>query len=365
MEEQKIAMPEAVQEVAENQEVLAVDTAETQQIQVQEESLADRVRIISPGRLVLKRFFRSKLSMIGLVMLIGLFLFCFLGPLFTPWGETEVDYTPKQTITSTEVKYTLDDGSQQTVTILQYETIDINIYAPPSKSHLLGTDDKGMDVLARLMYGGRVSLEIGFIVVFATMLIGVVLGGLAGYFGKWVDQLIMRIVDVFSCIPTLPILIISSAVLNAWGVEGKQQIYYLMIFMTVFSWSGTARLVRGQILMLREQEYMVAEEALGMPASRKIFKHLIPNVLPQLIVSMTLSLGGIILYEASLSFLGIGVPMPYAAWGSMINAANSRNILSNYPNMWAPPGICILIAVLAFNFIGDGLRDAFDPKMKR
>ena len=192
MEEQKIAMPEIVQEVAENQEVLAVENAETEQIQVQEESLADRVRIISPGRLVLKRFFRSKLSMIGLVMLIGLFLFCFLGPLFTPWGETEVDYTPKQTITSTEVTYTADDGTQQTVTILQYETIDINIYAPPSKSHLLGTDDKGMDVLARLMYGGRVSLEIGFIVVFATMLIGVVLGGLAGYFGKWVDQLIMR-----------------------------------------------------------------------------------------------------------------------------------------------------------------------------
>lgn len=138
-----------------------------------------------------------------------------------------------------------------------------------------------------------------------------------------------------------------------------------MAFLTLFSWPGTARLVRGQILSLREQEYMVAAEAMGYSTARKIFKHLVPNVMPQLIVSMTLSLGSMILYEASLSFLNMGVQPPYAAWGTMINAASDLNILENYINIWAPPGICIVVAVLGFNFVGDGLRDALDPKARR
>lgn len=339
--------------------------AETETATEEEQSLSDRVRVLSPGRLVLKRFFRSKLSITGLVMLIALFAFSFLGPLFTPWGETETDNTPKMVYSDLTVTVEDAAGEKHLVHIVTSQQLDVNIYAPPSSTHLLGTDDKGMDVFARLMYGGRVSLEIGFIVVFLSTFFGVVMGGISGYFGKWVDQLIMRIVDIFNCIPTLPILIISSALLDSWGIQPKYRIYYLMIFLTIFGWSGTARLVRGQILSLREQEYMIAEEALGMPVWRKIFKHLIPNVLPQLIVSMTLSLGSIILYEATLSFLQLGVPLPYAAWGTMINAATNPNILANYVNMWAPPGICIVIAVLGFNFIGDGLRDAFDPKMKR
>ena len=139
-----------------------------------------------------------------------------------------------------------------------------------------------------------------------------------------------------------------------------------MAFLTLFSWPGTARLVRGQILYLREQEYMVAAEAMGYSINRKIFKHLVPNVMPQLIVSMTLSLGSMILYEASLSYLNMGVRAPYAAWGTMINiVAEDANILQNYFNVWGPPGLCIILAVLAFNFVGDGLRDALDPKMRR
>jgi peptide/nickel transport system permease protein len=146
----------------------------------------------------------------------------------------------------------------------------------------------------------------------------------------------------------------------------QYKIYWLMGFLTLISWSGTARLVRGQILSLREQEYMVAAEAMGYSTGRKIFKHLIPNVMPQLIVSMTLSLGSMILYEATLSYLNMGVKAPYAAWGTMINIiSTNQDILQNYPNVWVPAGVCIVIAVLGFNFVGDGLRDALDPKARR
>ena len=141
----------------------------------------------------------------------------------------------------------------------------INSLASPSTTHLLGTDDKGMDVFARLMYGGRISLTIGFIVVILETLIGVILGGISGYFGGWVDQLIMRIVDIFNCIPTLPILLIASAVIDSWNIPADKRIYLLMAIITIFSWSGVARLVRGQILSLREQEYMTATEVMGIP----------------------------------------------------------------------------------------------------
>ena len=173
------------------------------------------------------------------------------------------------------------------------------------------------------------------------------------------------------CLPGFPILLIVGTIIDGLREGGmgmfdyQYKIYWLMGFLTLISWSGTARLVRGQILSLREQEYMVAAEAMGYSIGRKIFKHLIPNVMPQLIVSMTLSLGSMILYEASLSYLGLGAPEQYAAWGTMINAAKDPDILSNYFNVWGPPGICIIIAVLGFNFVGDGLRDALDPKMRR
>ena len=142
-------------------------------------------------------------------------------------------------------------------------------------------------------------------------------------------------------------------------------IYLLMGILSLFSWPGMARLVRGQILFLREQEYMVAAEAMGYSTPRRIFKHLIPNVLPQILVSMTMSLGSMILYESTLSYLNLGVPDPYASWGKMIQACTDPKIMRNFFNVWIPPGICIVLAVLAFNFIGDGLRDALDPRQRR
>ena len=180
-------------------------------------------------------------------------------------------------------------------------------------------------------------------------------------------MLIMRIVDIINCIPTLPILLIIGAILDAYSkvIPKESRIYILMAALTLISWTGVARLVRGQILYLREQEYMTAAESLGLPTGHKIFRHLVPNVMPQLIVSMTLSLGSMILYEATLGYLDLGVPYPKASWGNMIYLAKNTDILSFYPNIWVPSGVCIVLAILAFNFIGDGLRDALDPKMKR
>ena len=240
-----------------------------------------------------------------------------------------------------------------------------NAYAYPSADHLLGTDRNGMDVLTRLMYGGQVSLVIGFIVVAISAVLGVIMGGISGYFGGWVDNLIMRIVDIFYCIPSTPLLIILGAAMDGMRVDPTVRMFYLMLILGFLGWPGIARMVRGQILSLREQEFMTATESSGLSVSRRIFKHLVPNVIPQLIVSCTMSLGSTIITEATLSFLGLGVKFPFASWGNIINDVNSSHVLTHYWFIWIPAGICLMLAVLGFNFVGDGLRDAFDPKMKR
>lgn len=258
------------------------------------------------------------------------------------------------------------DPANKMWNVMQYqETQVFDTYSAPSKAHWLGTDRNGMDMLTRLMYGGRVSLIIGFIVEIIAVSIGVVLGGLSGYFGKWVDMLIMRIVDIFYCIPSMPIIIILGAAMDAMRVDPQIRMVYLMLILGFLGWPGYARLVRGQILSLREQEFMTATEACGISVSRRIFKHLIPNVIPQLIVSCTMGLGGTIITEATLSFLGLGVKFPFASWGNIINDVNSTYVLTNFWFIWIPAGILLLATVLAFNLVGDGLRDAFDPKMKR
>lgn len=422
MEEEKVLTPELAEE---NLKANA---------EAEEESLADSVRIVSPGKLVAKRFFRSRLSVVGLVTLVVLFLFAFVGPLFSPWGEAEADSTApdeimpnykhdvwEQTVdknlifeggvTTGAVKdgvtydpvekhgYYVDSTGETVyfklveegisesteekreekrvliVTNEFYNDIEyyeyswqqksFNMYGKIDGNHWLGTDKLGYDVFTRLMYGGRVSLTIGFVVVILETLLGVLFGGLAGYFGRWVDQLIMRIVDIFGCIPQIPLLLILSELLNGAGITGPEKLYITMGFLTLLGWAGIARVVRGQILFLREQEYMVAAEALGLSTSRKIIKHLVPNVMPQLIVQMTLGLGGIILTESTLSYLGLGLDISNATWGTMISVAQENEIMRNYPNIWMPAGVLIVLAVLAFNFIGDGLRDAFDPKASK
>lgn len=264
-----------------------------------------------------------------------------------------------------EETYQLQTKNTQYVVRNQKETTVNDTYAAPSKKHLVGTDGNGMDMLTRLMYGRRISLMIGFVVIIIEGIIGILIGGISGYFGGWVDTILMRVVDVVICIPAMPLYIIIGSVMDYYKIDPRIRIYALCAILGIVGWPSIARMVRGQILSLREQEFMVATEATGVRVSRRIFRHLIPNVIPQLIVIATMGLGDVILMEATLSFLGIGVKFPYASWGNIVNAVNDVYVLTNFWFVWIPAGFLILLTVLGFNFVGDGLRDAFDPKMKR
>lgn len=287
----------------------------------------------SPWRMAVRRFNRNKLALGGLVILVLMFLICFIGPFFSPYN------------------------------LYDYSLVDKNL--PPSSAHWFGTDKLGRDILLRVMLAGRISLLVGIVATVITVIIGGVLGALAGFYRKKVDTLIMRVADIFMSLPTLPILIILGAVMSDLKVPPPSRIYYLMFIIGLLSWTTLARLVRGQILTLREQEFMLATEALGLRDRRKIFRHLLPNTIPIIIVTATLSVASAILYESSLSFLGLGVIPPTPSWGNLISDANNLIDFRKRPWLWIPPGMCILITTVAINLIGDGLRDALDPKMKR
>jgi len=368
-----------------------MDELEMKQKEEQQSEVVDtevpldkNLKLMSPTMMVVRRFFRSKLSIVGLCMVIGLFLFSFVGPLifadqgylneygqtvYDPnngrWGEIELDQTGKTQYATSVTKYTVN-GKEYTIHQTTVKQLRDNFKSPPSKEHILGTDSQGYDIFVRLMYGGQISLIVSFLAVFLMTIFGVIMGGISGYFGGAVDNVIMRLCDILTCLPGIPILLIVGTILDSSNIDGKYRIYLLMIFLTFISWPGMARLVRGQILSLREQEFMVAAEAMGYSTGRRIFKHLVPNVMPQLIVQMSLGLGSMILYEATLSYLNLGVKPPYAAWGGMINLITTDpDILQNHWYIWVPAGVCIVIAVLGFNFVGDGLRDALDPKARR
>ena len=323
--------------------------------QQEQDEFEQKQVILTPGQLVAKRFFRNKLACVGLGIIIAMILFCAIGPIISPYGEYEIFYIDM--VTGEEVRMTEANVGGA--------TMGVNVKAPISASHWLGTDTDGRDVLTRLMYGGRISLTVGIVVVVLELVIGVLLGGIAGYYGGKVDMIIMRMVEIFNSIPFIPLMLIISSVMFAAGVLPEHKIYYIMGVMGILYWAGVARQVRGQILSLRELEYMQAAEATGIRTSKKILKHLIPNVMPIIILIATMDMGGVILTESTLSYLGVGIAWPYASWGNMVEAVNQSIILKNYVNIWLPPGICILLTVLAWNFIGDGLRDAYDPKMKR
>lgn len=287
----------------------------------------------SPWRMAMRRFSRNKLALGGLIILIIMFLLCFVGPIFSPYN------------------------------LYDYSLLSKN--KPPSAAHWLGTDKLGRDILLRVMLAGRISLLVGVVATAITVIIGGTLGAIAGFYRKQVDSVIMRITDIFMSLPSLPILIILGAVMSDLKVPPPTRIYYLMFIIGLLSWTSLARLVRGQILTLREQEFMLATEALGLKDRRKIFRHLLPNTVPIIIVAATLSVASAILYESSLSYLGLGVIPPTPSWGNLIADANNLIDFRKRPWLWIPPGICILVTTVAINLIGDGLRDALDPKMKR
>lgn len=234
---------------------------------------------------------------------------------------------------------------------------DLQAYRqPPSRLHLLGTDSAGRDVLSRLIYAGRVSLSVGLVSVGLSASIGIILGSLSGYHGGKVDTVVMRFTDVVMSFPGLVVMITLVAVMGP-------SIYNCMLAIGLLGWPGICRLVRAEVLSLRERDYVQAAVCVGNTTGRVIMRHLLPNVLPTIMVNVTFGLAGAIISEASLSFLGLGVPPPVPSWGNMMFDAQSITILATMPWMWLPPGIMICLSVLAINFIGDGLRDALDPQM--
>ncbi len=285
-------------------------------------------------------------------------------PMQTETGEYLKDEDGNLTYQDTELKLSRRDTGEFVVNCRQIIYV-INMFDAPSGEHWLGTDGDGFDVMSRIMYGGRVSLMVGFVVVFLETFLGIIMGGLSGYYGGWVDMLIMRLVDIFYCLPSMPIMIILGALMDAMRMDTYIRLLIMMAALGIMGWAGVARLVRGQILMLREQEFMVATEATGIKVSDRIFHHLVPNIMPQLIVQATMGMGGVILTESTLSFLGLGVKHPLATWGTIINSVSSASAMQHYAFIWIPVGLLICVTVIAFNFVGDGLRDAYDPKAKR
>lgn len=289
-------------------------------------------KIKSPWFAAAMRFKKNKPAVIGLCIICLLVPFCFYGPVFSNHAlfETNLAFAKMQ----------------------------------PSLDFLLGTDEVGRDIVTRLMYGGRISLTVGFVSVLLQIFIGCTIGGIAGFYGGKIDSILMRLTDIFMSMPFLPIVVLFGAVMSDLDVAPKKRIYAVILTLGLMGWPLLARLVRGQILSLREQEFMLACKALGLSNSRMIFRHQIPNVVPSIIVTATLSIGNAILSESALSFLGLGVSPPYPSWGNIIQAVREPNDFVLRPWLWVAAGLLIIITVLSINFIGDGLNDAVNPKSK-
>jgi peptide/nickel transport system permease protein len=307
--------------------------------ELEKESLAD-VEEESPWKIIWRRFRKHKLALAGIAVITLIALACFLAPWVAP-------YDPIHDIAK-------DENGQ----IIKND--------PPSLEHLMGTDSIGRDVFSRLLYAGRISLLVAFVVTFICVVIGVLIFAFSGYYGGWLDEGIQRFVEFLLSMPLLPVLLAFSALLRGLTIPGLPRewssVLIIAVILTIFYWTNPSLLVRGQILSLRNQEFTEAAKALGMNNMGIILKHMIPNALAPIIVAATLLLGLVIILESALSFLGFGIQPPVPTWG---------NMLSEYQNdMWTQPakvfypGLIIFVCVLAFNYIGDGLRDAMDPRLK-
>lgn len=281
----------------------------------------------------MRRLLHNKLAMAGLGVVVFMVMLCFIGPLFSPYTDNKINMALMN--------------------------------KPPSLKHWLGTDALGRDILTRVMQAGRISLTVGLASMLLSVFLGSLLGAISGYYRGLADQIIMRIADLLMTVPSLPLLFIFGALLSEWKIPTDYRMYIVMLMLSIVNWPGMARMVRGQMLSLREREFMQAAEVLGLRDRRKLFHHLLPNIVPLLIVMATLSIGGAILSESVLSFFGLGVMPPTPTWGNMIDAANNMIDFQNRPWLWIPPGISIFATVIAINVFGDGLRDVLDPKQKR
>lgn len=278
---------------------------------------------LSLWRLGFRTLLRNKLAIFGFVMLVLLILASLFAPVLTPHERDKLDLR--------------------------------KVYQAPDDTHLLGTDEVGRDVLTRLLYAGRVSLSVGLVSTSIAAVIGVLLGASAGYFGGRIDFFISRIIDIVMCFPFYVIAIAMAAIMGPG-------IYNIMIISGMLGWTGIARMVRAQVMSLREREFVEAAKALGLSSWEIILRHIIPNVTATIIVYTTLGIARGILSEAGLSFMGMGITPPQPSWGNMLSAAQNIKSLQHYWWLWIPPGILIFLTVLSINFVGDGLRDALDPK---
>ncbi len=245
--------------------------------------------------------------------------------------------------------------------IARYDYAALNLsekFQSPSLAHFLGTDRVGRDIWSRTLYGGRVSLAVGFAAASISTVIGVILGSVSGFYRGKADQIIMRFTDVVMTFPRVVIILTAAIYLG-------QSIASVIFLIGIFSWPGLTRLVRGQVLSLREQPFVLASRSLGSGNRRIIVTHVLPNVIAPLLASVTFAVNGAILLEAGLSFLGVGIPLPTPSWGNMLETARSLDVLQDGPWIWMPPAVMILLTVLSINFIGDGLRDAIDPRYQQ
>ena len=294
----------------------------------------------SPWKVVWRRFRKHKLAVAGMITIGLIALACYLAPLYAP-------YDPVRDLSR-------DENGQ----ILRND--------PPSLEHLMGTDNIGRDVFTRLLYAGQISLSVAFIVTIFATVIGVLVGAFSGYYGGWIDDVIQRFVEFLITIPLLPLLLAFSALLRGLTIPGLPPEWSSAVIITVililFGWMSASILIRGMVLSLRNQEFTEAAKALGLGSLGIIVRHMIPNSLAPIIVSATLSLGGVIVLESALSFLGFGIQPPVPTWGNMLN--EYQNEMWTQPAKVFYPGLVIFICVLAFNYIGDGLRDAMDPRLK-
>ncbi len=280
----------------------------------------------SARREALRGFLSHRLAVLGVAIVALVVLLAALAPLVAPDGPTAIDLAA--------------------------------VNQPPGNGHLLGTDDVGRDVWARLVYGARTSLAVGLGAVAIALLIGTVVGVAAGYLGRWADTALMRLTDAVMSVPPLLMVIVFVSIAGP-------SLTSIIVVIALTTWPTTARLVRGQVLALREREFVLAARVIGVPARTIVTSHLLPNLLGPLSVVGTFGVANAILVEAGLSFLGLGVRPPTASWGQMVNAAQSPEVLLDRPWIWVPPSIAIGLVVLAVNFIGDGLRDAVDPRSER
>jgi peptide/nickel transport system permease protein len=311
-------------------------------------SLAESAEYSDTAAKKLKIFWRrlrkNKFAVIGLCVLIILYTLSFLAPVIAPYPE---EGTPDDIL-----------FIDRAPSFASYEDYNMNGELVKFKPNFFGRDELGRDVFSRCLYAGRVSLTIGLVSVGISILIGTLWGCIAGYYGGWIDNIMMRIVDAIMCIPTFLLLV---TVMSLF----KPNIFNVMIVLGITGWTGIARFVRAEFLSLMKRDYAEAAKAIGAKDARIIFRHILPNAMAPIIVAATMGIAGAILAESSLSFFGLGVQPPYASWGNMLTNAQELNTMLLSPWKAFYPGMLIFITVLSFNFFGDGLRDALDPRLKQ